>query len=195
MRAGNYRPPVNHWSDELATLKPCADALAWAREQDTPESSWATCERGDWMLWLLSKCAGGPDSDEHKQLVLAVCECARLALPYVRDGALRPQRAIETAENWVRSEGGTTIKHVRTAAKAAAAGLPYDAADAAARLAVTFAAAFATDAAYAAATAGLAVTFTANANAASAHSDARRAEVLGQCADIVRKHYPRAPEL
>ena len=137
---------------KLYVLQACEDARKWVANQATYEQAWATCSRGDWMLWLVGKFAGEPWSDGRKPLVLAACECARLALPYTKDP--RVLKCIETTEAWTRGEA--TEKQVRAAAAAADA-----AADAAA--------------------------YAAGAAAGS--------EVLKQCADIVRKHFPVAPEL
>ena len=77
------------------------------------------------MLWLLGRIAGPAWSDSRKPLVLAACECARLALPYTTDP--RVLKCIETAEAWTR--GDATKEQVRAADADAAA---YAAADAAA---------------------------------------------------------------
>ena len=125
------------------------------------------------MLWLL----GGwcVTLSDRKLLVLAACACARLALPHVLAGELRPLHAIETAEHWARDENGVTLEDVRKARNAANA--TYDAAYAAAHAAHAYAAD--AHAAYAA-------------NAADAA--AARSKTLAQCADIVRQYYPKPPE-
>ena len=140
------------------------------------------------MLWLLGKWAGDPESDSRKKLVLATCECARLALLYIKKGDTRSLKAIETAEAWARGENGTTLDDVRSAANAAVYAAAYAAYAANATYAAAYAAyaAYAADAAYAAADAAYA------AYAAYAAADART-KILAKCADIVRKHYPKAP--
>jgi acyl-CoA reductase-like NAD-dependent aldehyde dehydrogenase len=80
-------------------------------------------------------------------------------------------KAIKTAEAWVHGEGDIILEDIR---KASAAAYAAYAADAAA------------DAAYAAYAA---------AAAADAAAAAARKSILKQCADIVRKYYPDAPEL
>ena len=61
-----------HWSTSLATMRACADAVRWAQTQESIEAAWAVCDRGDWMLWLLSRTnVGEPWSDARKPLVLA----------------------------------------------------------------------------------------------------------------------------
>jgi len=55
-----------HWSDKLAALTPCSPAVEWAREQPSEATAWQTCQRGDWMLWLVGKLdTSAPYSDEH----------------------------------------------------------------------------------------------------------------------------------
>jgi len=76
------------------------------RDDDTPKrvllrNPWPsyTRTRGDWALeWLVKQ---GVD---HRAVVLAACECARLALVHVPDGEERPRKAIEAAEAWARGE-------------------------------------------------------------------------------------------
>ena len=118
-----------HWSEALPS-NVCHEALTWARNQPSATVAWRNCKRGDWMLWLLGKLSGDPDSDSRKKLVLAACACARLALPYVKKGEERPRIAIKTAEAWVKGELGITREQVNAAAYAV-----YAAANAAANAA------------------------------------------------------------
>lgn len=68
-------------SDKLKRLHACADAQVWIDTQPDEATAWQACDRGDWMLWLIGKQSGPPESDGRKKLVLCACECARLALP------------------------------------------------------------------------------------------------------------------
>ena len=158
-----------NWIAELEKLNACGEALRWCETQESAQSAWLNCERGDWMLWLVGKLAGPPESDSRKALVLTACECARLALPYVRKGETRPLKAIEAAEAYARGDAEVTLQDVRAAYAADDAAYAY-----AAAYAFAYAAAYATAAAAA---------------AAYAHKS-----TLKDCADIVRKHYPSAPE-
>ncbi len=172
----------------LQALGACDEAVEWAGKQESAATAWRDCQRGDWMLWLLGKLSGKPDSVKRRKLVLCACECARLSLKYVKRGEERPRIAIETAEKWARGDG-PTLDDVRAAADAAYA----DAAAAyAADAAAAYAAADAADAAYADADAAYAA---ANAAAYAAAADAARTKTLAVCADIVRKHYPKAPRI
>ena len=183
-------------ADKLVKLNACSEAVEWAKTQRTHKEAWANCERGDWMLWLLGNLSGLPESKSRKPLVLCACQCARLALPYVANNEHRPRIAIETAEAWCN--GDASINEVRAAAYAAPA--VVDPADAAY---VANAAAYAADAAYAAYAANAAAYAAANAatNAANAATNAADTAcaayvtALRQCANIVRKHYPKPPRL
>ena len=45
--------------DELITtlkkLNACEDSIEWLSTQDSVESAWYSCERGDWLLWLVAR--------------------------------------------------------------------------------------------------------------------------------------------
>jgi hypothetical protein len=165
---------------KLEKLNACSSALRWVSEQKNQQQAWNDCERGDWMLWLLGRLSGEPESNKRQKLVLTACECARLSLHLVEDGEERPRIAIETAEKWTR--GKATIDEVGKAAADAA-----DAAYAAAAAAYAAAA----SAAYVAAAAASSAAYVADAAAAAV----MRTTTLQQCADIVRKHYPKVPRL
>ena len=168
---------MKRWQLKIKRLGACDEAVEWIQEYETPQEAWVACECGNWMMWLLGRLSGPPESNSRKKLVLTACQCARLALPYVKKGEERPLRAIETAEKWARGEDGIIIEDVRKAAAAAYAAYAADAAYAA------YAAAYA---AYAADVA---------AYAAYAADAAARKQVLKQCADIVRQNYPEAPQI
>ncbi len=78
---------------------------------------WATSDRGDWLLWFCTHMIDQPGWPTHQQVVLASCQCARLALRYVKPGERRPLKAIETAEAWARGEA--TLEQVQRAGHAA----------------------------------------------------------------------------
>jgi hypothetical protein len=165
----------------LAQRHACWEALEWLQERDAA-TAWSECPRGDWLLWWAAKVGV-----ERKVVVLAACACARLALPYVAAGELRPLKDIETAEAWYSGEA--SLGDVRAAYDAA-----YDAAYAAdasayAAAAIAYAAAYA--AAHAAAYAAYDDAYAADAHAAAyaaAHAAAAaRQKTHQQCADIVRE--------
>jgi len=194
------------WIEPLKEMKACGDALEWCKGYESLDKAWAVCPRGDWMLWLLRKLSGNPESASRKKLVLVTCQCARLSLPYVKVGELRPLRAIEIAEAWARGDDGITLEDVIIASFAAhaayaAAHASYAAADAA------HAAYAAHAASYAAASASASADYAASAASAAAHAAyaadyaayaadaAARLKTLAKCADIARQYYPVAPKL
>ena len=183
-----------HWSDKFKRLASCPKALVWARTQESYDTAWQSCERGDWMLRLLSRLSNSEDS--RKKLVMAACECARSALVYIPELETRPRRCIETTESWTRGEA--TLEQVEVAAEAARAARPTEtddptSADWAAEAARTAGgAAFAT--AWAAEASAWAAAEAVRASEALPPTDAARAATLKKCADIVRRHYPEPPD-
>ena len=79
----------------------------------TYEQFWETCPKGEWLLYWIVK----EKSTDHKLIVHAACQCARLALPYCKDKQQRPLKAIETTEKWCRGEA--TLEEVKQAENAA----------------------------------------------------------------------------
>jgi len=156
----------------LRDLGACSDAREWAKGKSLAEI-WAQCGRADWLLWLIGRMEGKKGWPDRKAIVLVACDCAELALPYVKAGEDRPRIAIETARAWVRGEA--SIEEVRKARDAADA-----AADAA--YAADADAAYAYDAAYAAAAAAAY-----DAAAAAAAAYAARNRIREQCLAIIRE--------
>jgi hypothetical protein len=158
------------WTTWLTKLGACRDAVQWAQAYPTCAEAWTACPRGDWMLWLVGRTLGRqPESAGRRRLVACACQCARLALPYVPVGEMRPLQAIEMAERWASGDPTVTLVMVQSAA-AYAADAAADAADDAA-YAAAVAAAYAADAADAAADAAAAA-----ADAAAAAADAAAAD-------------------
>ena len=120
----------------LQSIGACREAVDYVRTGKfrTLSAAWEVCPRGDWLLWYAGKMSGPPESEGRKKLVLAACECARLALPHAKSPAALA--CIEAAEKWARGEA--TIEQVQAArravsyADAAAAAAAADAAAAAA---------------------------------------------------------------
>src|SRR5258706_16447673 len=96
------------WGRFLQT-HPCDEAKEFVQKhkRKSAQKIWELCENGSWMLWLEGKSNG-----DRKQLVLASCACARLSLEYVKEGELRPLKAIETAEQWARGENNVSLQDV-----------------------------------------------------------------------------------
>lgn len=111
----------------LESKNACMCALKWVNGKGA-KSAWEKCNRPDWLFWIC-----GQLGVERKQIVLAACKCARLALKFVKKGEDRPRICIETTEAWCA--GKATVEEVRkakTEARAAAfsAAFSADAADA-----------------------------------------------------------------
>lgn len=168
----------------IGDLDPCDKAVAWLGDK-TAKTAWAECERGDWMLWLLARLCGPPESDSRKKLVQVCCDCAELSLPvfearYPNDN--RPRVILETARRYANGECALDelqavamvfdIDDVSVAAVA-------DAARAAVIIAHTTNGDLADVAPYVVSVA-----------AASGHTEAYKRDMLRICADIVRRHYP-----
>ena len=103
----------------LKQLSACSDAIEWVATQKNATEAWANCERGDWMMWLLARTSAKKlGSKQHRDLVRAVCKCARLSLKYVPKGEKRPFAAIRAAEKW--ADGELAIEIVNDAAGDAA---------------------------------------------------------------------------
>jgi TPR repeat protein len=174
---------------------------------------WTTCDRGDWLLWFCTHMIDQPGWPTHQQVVLAACQCARIALRHVNSREKRPLEAILTAEAWAHGEA--TFEEVQRAGHAAdcvyrqgdvvflAAQAAYSAAqvvyaweDGACFRRAQAASGAATHAASAASWALMMAQhhtgdFT---PAASAAQDYIRKAVLRQCADIVRRSL-KVPDL
>ena len=90
-----------HWSKKLEKLGACEDAVDWASQVSSLGEAWDSCERADWLLWLVAR------TSRRELVTLAACACARTVLHLVPEGEERPRLAIETAEAWTRCEATT----------------------------------------------------------------------------------------
>jgi hypothetical protein len=113
--------------EKLLLWSPCSDGLKFAESCDFDFAKiYSTCDRGDWLIWLLRK----RNLLKKKLAVEIAVVCAKHVLgnyekKYPDD--LRPRKAIEAAKNWLKNP---TAKNKNTAA--ASADAAYYAADAAA---------------------------------------------------------------
>jgi hypothetical protein len=174
--------------DDLARIQACEPAIKWVGKK-TLEEAWATCERADWMVWLLFRIHdGGPWSDNRKRLMPMLCEIVREALPTfekVYPDDKRPRNAIETLEAWARGEA--TQEEVERAARSAWAASASDTAARSASASVAWAATAARSAW--AASASDTAAWAASASAAWAATAA-----MATWTTIVRKHFPTFPQ-
>ena len=162
----------------LLKLKACGPAIDWAGDK-TIEEIWATCHRGDWMLWLARKL----DIDK-RVVTLAKGHCANTVRHLMKD-----ERSIAAVDMAIKyGEGNATDSEL--AAAAAAAAYAADAAAYAAYAAYAAAAYAADAAAYAAADDADAAAYAAAAYAAyDATADARK-QSQQATAEICRKYIP-----
>ena len=170
--------------DAIAHLSPCVEAAEWLKTQSDAQTAWNNCQRGDWMMWLLSKTG----VDQRISVILA-CRFARMALQYTDQTDNRSITAITAAEAWLANPCEDTRAAARAAAARAAAAR---AAAAAARAAAARAAAAADDAAAAAAAraAYADAAYAASAYAAAAAAAYADAAAYAEQANIIREIIP-----
>ena len=116
----------------LKRLEACGEFRSWASTQPDLETCWATCNRPDWMIWLLHE-LGHQDDKAYR---LYACWCVRNTP--LADGRTvwdlltdeRSRTAVEVAERFARGEA---TSEEWDAARAAAWDAVWDAAWAAAR--------------------------------------------------------------
>ena len=171
---------------KLKEMGACSSGIEWSKNYEDSQQAWEACERGDWLLWLISWKAGKSGSDSRKKLVLVACECARLAWKWMHDEG---RTAIILTEKWANGDSSISRNDLRNAAANAAAANAAAYASREAAYAANAAANAAIKAAYAAYAATYAAKAAYTAYAANAASAAKN-NTLKQCANIVRKHYP-----
>jgi hypothetical protein len=168
------------WHDQLTRLDACEEAVQFARGYATFAEAWQACTRGDWMLWWVAMTiAADLESPARRRLVWVLCQCVRLAVPYLVDQDGK-SRMLDTFEAWARGDAGVTLKDVHDAADPNISPLV-------ARIGF---AAYAINAAY---LADVIINSATNDVAYSAH--AADQDVLGQCADLVRQEWPKPPQV
>lgn len=169
--------------DHLIRMCACRESLEWYdAAPGEPTHLWIACPRIAWLFWCAIR--AGVDI---RSIVLAACDCARFALPFIPDETERADSCtrIETAEAWTRGEA--TLEQVRAAADAAADTVSY----ATHATTAIHSAAYATvAAAYAADAAHSAAADTVAAHAAAAATAAARQVTYRTCANIVRSRIP-----
>jgi hypothetical protein len=166
----------------------CADGRQWALTHPSMEAVFDSCERGDWMMWMLRE-HGALDKPTSVKLA---CEFALRALPNyeAKYNRKEPRTAIKAALRWLENQteenasaSGAAASAAASAALAASASLAasaaYRAADSAASAASAASASLAASAAYRAAASAALAAYRA------AYSAADSAERKIQC-DIIR---------
>ena len=187
----------------LHRLGACAEGTAFADQFASWQQCWDAIPRGDWSLWLLGNLAGAVGTPARLKLVGVCSLIAREALPiYERKCPNDPRvrTCLDTLDRY--AAGGATLEEVSDAAADAASAArsatwSYACAAESAAYAAYAAKSYAY-AAYAACAAESAAWSAADAAwsyAADADADAARVSMQKKTADIVRQHYPAAPEL
>ncbi|MFW5925877.1 MAG: hypothetical protein ACOCV4_06900 [Myxococcota bacterium] len=162
-------------SERLEALGAHHDLVDWSRAATDWRQLWDTCPRGDWLLAIASR-AGA----DHRAVVRAACDCARLALEHAPDGEPAVLEAIETAESWA----------ARPATDPTASGAPCEAAAEAAEAAAALASDPAAQAAMVAAAAAARSTADPGVAATAAASAAQAAVFdAGECAMMAALGY------
>ena len=90
----------NSTKEKLLKLKPCSAGLSFAESCDFNFAKiWNTCERGDWLIWLLRK-SRKIDKPTAVKIAIACAEhvLANFEKNYPNDR--RPRKAIEAAIKW-----------------------------------------------------------------------------------------------
>jgi len=182
----------SHWSDLLLALGQYEEEQYQFALSTTYEQFWETCPKGEWLLhWVVKE-----KSTDHKLIVHAACQCARLALPYCTDKKQRPLKAIETTEKWCRGEAtseevkqaGNAAWGVHSVAGSAARSAASAGSAAAAAYAAVYAASASADAAAAAASASAY-------HAAPKNKEAAQQKMQLQTADLVRSLITRPDKM
>ena len=107
----------------------CADGRQWALTHPSMEAVFDSCERGDWMMWMLRE-HGALDKPTSVKLA---CEFALRVLPNYEAKYNRnePRTAIKAALRWLEDQTEENAS-ASSAAASAAASAAYRAADSAA---------------------------------------------------------------
>ena len=161
----------------LTEIGACKEAKLWVRDKSLAEA-WATCQRGDWMLWLAKRACV-----DIRPLTLAKAECAALAFPYMSE---RSRNAVKVARRFGNEQASIDdlASAYADAAADAAAATTYPA------TATAYASYAAADAADPEAHSTAAATYPAAAYARAEPTypaaAAIKMKILAQCADIVR---------
>ncbi len=117
--------------ERIINFIPCDIAVEWLQSLDdneTLETAWLKCQRGDWMLWLIEKTCGPINTPGHRKMTLAKSRCISLVLPLFESqfpNDLRPRRAIEAMEAY--AAGVASVFDALAAARVTAY-VAYDAA-------------------------------------------------------------------
>jgi hypothetical protein len=151
---------------QFLNLDPCPEAIQFAKKiQFNPVIGWNSCERGDWLIWLLRN-TNQLEKTKSVRLAIAFAEHVLPLFESKNPKDFRPRKALKAAKDWLSNPSPQTTA-AADAAAADAADAAGDAASAASS-AASSAAAAAANAAAASAAAAFASAFAASAASATA---------------------------
>ena len=121
------------FAEYLKSINACDPACKWQEGKDL-ETVWNTCERGDWMIWLL---VNSENEVTDRELRLIAVKCARQVQHLMKDE--RSINALDVAERFANGEAtqeelnaaGDAARAAGDAARAAAGDAARAARDAA----------------------------------------------------------------
>ena len=89
---------------QIIDLSPCADGLAFAKSRKfNIVQIWNTCERGDWLIWLLQNTNAWKDKAQKVEVAVACAEHVLVIFENKYSDDKRPRQAIEAAKLWIES--------------------------------------------------------------------------------------------
>jgi hypothetical protein len=99
------RIPTIYEAFEVDSCRPAIDWATSPPEGTSKQADYDRCENGGELLWL-NGCLrwSEPWSDARKPIVLAACECVRLALPHAPKWNAISMVLIEAIEQWVSGQ-------------------------------------------------------------------------------------------
>ena len=86
------------FAEYLKSINACDPACKWQEGKDL-ETVWNTCERGDWMIWLL---VNSENEVTDRELRLIAVKCARQVQHLMKDE--RSINALDVAERFANGE-------------------------------------------------------------------------------------------
>ena len=87
----------------LRTMGACSESIVFAKKYPSLTAAWKHCERGDWLLWFISRAVKAEwGTPEHRKIVGVACRCARLSEKLWTDK--RSIAAVVLAERYAAGE-------------------------------------------------------------------------------------------
>lgn len=97
---------MNNLRKDALVTAACTDGAKWLMQQPDLNSAWATCPRGDWMIWAIKR----EGKVTRKALCLALCNFFD-TLPVVRGNVEAVRAGAEAwAEAWAEANQMTNAQ-------------------------------------------------------------------------------------